>query len=326
MLKTFHSIIDSASLLKIIQQDYPAIDARNCELFAVGCTDNYLVKASRKKYVFRLYRKDWWPFEEIDSELLLLEFLIKNKVNVCRPVRTNKNLRSISVKTAEGIRFGALFDFIPGRPLGHTSRSRHTNLRKLGELTAKVHIIADRIEPPVKRWKMDYEAIVPPFLKVAASVLSHREKDLLYVNKLAKELENIIFSQPEGTLGTGLCHGDLHVHNVMVQPDGKLTIFDFDWCSYSWRIYDLATVWWSLPRDDTGLALWRSFLNAYLKRRKLSRQEKELIPWFVLLRQFELMNFHFSVRNHFGYAWQNDDYFDSKIGFLKKWKKMYVNS
>jgi len=325
MLKTYHSIVDNDSLLQTIHQNYSEIAVRECELLATGCTDNYLVKAGRKKYVFRLYRKDWWPKAEIDGELRLLEVLLKHKVSVCKPIRTAKDQRFISVKTAEGTRYGALFDFIPGRPLGHSKKSRHANLRQLGEMTAKIHTIADTIDPPVKRWTMDYDAIVPPFLKAVSTVLSHREKDIIYLNKLAVELKDVIFSQPEQSLGFGLCHGDLHVHNVMLRPDGKLTMFDFDWCSYSWRVYDLATVWWSLPREEKSTTLWRSFLNAYLRHRHLSRQEKEVLPWFVLLRHFELLNFHISVRDQFGSAWQNDDYYDARLGFFRKWRKQHID-
>lgn len=323
MLKVYHSVADNASLVKTLQQNYPAIDIRSCELLAMGCTDNYLLKGKRKKYVFRLYRKNWWPKAEIDGELQLLEVLTRNKLDVCKPIRADNDKRYISVKTAEGTRYGALFDYIPGRHLGHTSRSRHANLRQLGEMTARMHMIADTIDPPVKRWTMDFGAIVPPFLKAASSVLSHREKDLAYLNRLAVRLEDIIFSQPEGSLDFGLCHGDLHVHNVMLGPEGKLTIFDFDWCSYSYRAYDLATVWWSLPREEKSTRLWKSFLNAYLKQRKLSKQEKQLMPWFVILRQFELLNFHLSVRDQFGSAWQNDDYYDARIGFFRKWTKQH---
>jgi Ser/Thr protein kinase RdoA (MazF antagonist) len=325
MLKVQHSIADSGSLLKTIQRNYPRIGARDCGLLAMGCGDNYLINASRKNYVFRLYRKDWWPEAEIDAELRLLEVLRRHKINVCNPVRSRDGERYITTKTAEGTRYGALFGFIPGRPLGRNFGKRNANMRRLGEMTAKFHATADAIDPPIQRWTMDFDAIVSPLFKAATSVLGHREKDLVYLRKLAAKLETVLYSHSNSELDFGLCHGDLHAHNVMLQPDGELTIFDFDWCGYSWRAYDLATVWWSLPRDGKSNSPWRAFFNGYIKQRKLSRQEKELMPWFVILREFELLNFHLSVRKHFGSAWQDDNYYDHHIGFFRKWSKQHLN-
>lgn len=134
--------------------------------------------------------------------------------------------RYISVATAEGTRYGALFAFLPGRPLGHNFGKQNVNMHRLGEMAARVHTIADELKQPVQRWTMDFDAIVTQFLDAAPSVLGHREKDLAYLTKLAARLESVILDQPDGALGFGLCHGDLHTHNVMLQPDGDLAIFD----------------------------------------------------------------------------------------------------
>lgn len=38
----------------------------------------------------------------------------------------------------------------------------------------------------------------------------------------------------------GLCHGDLYTGNIHKRKDGQLTIFDFDFCGYGWRAYDVS--------------------------------------------------------------------------------------
>lgn len=324
MIKVQHSIVSPKALLKVMQRHYPAIGASDCELLALGCNDNFLIMGKRQDYAFRLYRQGWWPEKEVDEELRFLEAMRRRKLNVCKPIRTINKKRYITVKAAEGLRYGALFSFIPGRPLAHHFGKRNNNMVQLGEMIAQVHTIADELKQPIQRWTMDFDAIVTPFLNDAPIVLGHREKDITYLHKLASQLEDVILSEAEGTLNFGLCHGDLHTHNVMLQPDGELAIFDFDWSGYSWRAYDLATVWWSLPRNDKSSAPWRAFLRGYSQLRKLTRQEQKLMPWFVVLRHFEFLNFQLSMRKHIGTAWLSDNYYDFHISFFKYWIKQHL--
>jgi Ser/Thr protein kinase RdoA (MazF antagonist) len=78
-----------------------------------------------------------------------------------------------------------------------------------------------------------------------------------------------------------------------------------------------------LPRDDKGNAPWHALLRGYTQARKLSRQEQKLLPWFLVLRHFEYLNFQLSIRKDFGEAWLNDNYYDFNIGFLKDWIKRH---
>ena len=321
MIAVQHSIVKPNSLLKIIQRHYPSIGATDSELLALGCNDNFRVMGKRRDYAFRLYRYNWWPEQDVDEELRFLEAMRRKQLNVVKPVRTARQQRYIKVNTAEGIRYGALFEFIPGRPLGHNFGKRNVNMLKLGEMVGRVHTIADELKQPIQRWSMDFENIVEPFLRDAPMVLGHRQKDLIYLNKLASQLQEVIETQPDNALNYGLCHGDLHVWNVMLQPDNEVAIFDFDWCGNSWRGYELATIRWSLPRDAKGEAPWKAFLRGYDMERKLSRQEKKLLPWFVVLRHFEFLNFQLSMRKHIGTAWLNDNYYDHQINFFKQWIK-----
>jgi Ser/Thr protein kinase RdoA (MazF antagonist) len=323
MIKAQHTIVDTNALLKIIQKRYPTIGACDCRLMAIGCNDNFRIKGKRQDYAFRLVRYGWWPEKDVDEELRFLETLQRRKLNICKPVRTDKNQRYFNVKTAEGIRHGMLFTYLPGRPLGHNFGKRNCNMIQLGEILAQIHEAADQMKEPVQRWSMDFDAVFPSFFEAAPSVLGHREKDIAYLRKLAEQFKDVISGQPEGVLDFGLCHGDLHVHNVMLQENGNLGVFDFDWCGYSWRGYDLATVWWSLPRNEKGIAPWRALLRGYTQVRKLSPQEKKLLPWFVVFRQFEYFNFQLSVRKHFGDSWMNDNYYDFHMAFLKNWVKQH---
>ena len=324
MIKVQHSIVSPASILRVIQRYYPAIGATDCELLELGCNDNFRIKGKRRDYVFRLYRLKWWPEKAIDEELRLLEALRRHKLDVCQPVRSVDKKRYIKVNAPEGRRYGALFVFIPGRQLGFNFGKRNINMVKLGGLVAQMHTLTDNMKQPIARWTLGFDNVVNSFLDQAPIVLGHREKDLRYLHKLANQLETVLLDQPEGAFNFGLCHGDLHTHNVMLQPDGELALFDFDWCGYSWRAYDLATIWWTLAFRNTPLTPWRAFLRGYTQQRTLSKQEKSCLPWFVVFRHFEYLNFQLAMRKHIGTAWLGDNYYDFQLKFLKRWVKDYL--
>ena len=325
MLKVQHSIVAPVSVLKVIQRHYSSIGASHCELLESGCNDNYRIIGQRKDYAFRLCRLGWWPEKALDEELRFLEILRRHGLDVCKPVRTADKQRHIRVKTPEGVRYGVLFDFIPGRHLGYNFGPHNKNLVHLGEVAAQMHHVADAIKNPIQRWTIGFDNVVKQFLENAPDVLGHREKDLAYLARLGAQLEEIIFGQPDNAFDLGLCHGDFHLHNVMLQPDGELAILDFDWCGYSWRVYDLATIWWSLVRGKNTNKRWPAFLRGYTRHRALSKQEQRFLPWFVIFRHFEYLNFQLSIRKHIGTAWLSDDYYDFHLKFFKEWTKQHIN-
>ncbi len=325
MIKVQHSIVSPSALIDVINRQYPAIAAKDCSLLEMGCNDNFLVRGKRQDYVFRLYRKDWWPEEGVDEELRFLEILKRNNVNVCVPRRTSKNHRYISITVPEGKRFGALFGFLAGRPLANITGKAHCNMQTLGEMLARVHEIGDNLKAPLKRWTMGYDFMVEQTMHDLSSRLAHRPKDLAFLHKLAKRLRHMLEQPSAKTLDFGICHGDFHTHNIMLQPDGKIAIFDFDWCTYSWRAYDLASAWWSLKRLNKPDTAFKAMLRGYQRIRKLSAYERTVLAEFVMLRQFELLGFHLANRSHFGHGWLNEGYFDHHMRFFRDWVKTYLS-
>lgn len=322
-LKAQHTIVDPESLLLALQKDYPQLQLSKCRLLALGCNTNYLLEGRRRVYAFRLYRYDWWPKSDVDEELRLLESLDRKKIAVSKPVPCKSGARFVALKTPEGIRYGAMFGYISGSPMAHDYGKNNVNMKMLGRMLAQVHDAADRLKRPIKRWTMDYDNIVPPFLAELPGLLEHRPKDRDYYCKLADSLYDII-SKQQG-LDFGLCHGDLHTFNVMQGSEGELTIFDFDWCGYSWRAYDLATVWWSMPPGKKSVRPWRAFLSEYRKHRNIDRKSIQLLPWFVVLREFELLNFQQSMRKHVGTAWLDDNYYNRRLDFIRGWVREHIN-
>jgi Ser/Thr protein kinase RdoA (MazF antagonist) len=325
MVKAQHSILRPDALLKVIQRHYPTVGAIDCKILALNCNDNFFIKGRRQDYVFRLNRKDWWPVTDFDEELRFLEFLKRRKVSAVLPKRNRQKQRYIEVNTAEGTRYGALFGYLPGKHVTFTPGRRNSNMLRLGELAARLHDAADRFQPPAQRWTMDFDFLVTQTLSGLAPLFAQRQKDLAYLQRLADRLQDLLDNTPAGALDFGLCHGDLHTGNVMLSPDDELTLIDFDWSGYCWRIYDLATLWWTL-RSDEATPRWRAVLRGYSSVRKLSREEKALLPAFVMIREFELLGFHLMMRKHMGDAWLDNNYYDIHMRFIRGWVKQHLGN
>jgi Ser/Thr protein kinase RdoA (MazF antagonist) len=96
--------------------------------------------------------------------------------------------------------------------------------------------------------------------------------------KLRKKISEIDFNEDD----FGIIGGDFHGDNHFFTKDNRLTHFDFELCSYGWRVFDLAVFRHYKGRSDK---LWNRFLKDYQSIRPLKAYELESIPAFVIIRQ-----------------------------------------
>jgi Ser/Thr protein kinase RdoA (MazF antagonist) len=100
------------------------------------------------------------------------------------------------------------------------------------------------------------------------------------------------------TASYGLIHQDAHQNNFFMDSDGRLTLFDFDDCAYSWFINDIAIVLFYISMDaaDLGFATVEAFtqefmthfLRGYRQAYSLDEDWLNEIPNFLKLRELEL--------------------------------------
>lgn len=90
----------------------------------------------------------------------------------------------------------------------------------------------------------------------------------------------------------GLCHGDLHLRNVLVTPASPPAVIDWETLGLGWRAYDLAALYRSLAvramRAGADVAdaleVYGAYLRGYTARAPLSDDEREAIPLFAAAR------------------------------------------
>lgn len=123
-----------------------------------------------------------------------------------------------------------------------------------------------------------------------------------------------------------MCHGDLHGANVYFN-EGTLTHFDFDCGGYGWRAYDISVFLWAKVRgrekEHFNNERWIGFLDSYQKHKVLSENDLKAIPIFVAIREIWLMGLHTGNSHIWSCGWQNDDYFNTNLQFLRHWYEVH---
>ena len=91
----------------------------------------------------------------------------------------------------------------------------------------------------------------------------------------------------------GLIHQDAHGNNFLVDETGRITLFDFDECAYSWFINEIAIVLFYIIMDAEDWPVFTQefishFLRGYVKANPLEAKWLKEIPNFLKLREMEL--------------------------------------
>ncbi|MCE7734664.1 MAG: phosphotransferase [Candidatus Heimdallarchaeota archaeon] len=78
----------------------------------------------------------------------------------------------------------------------------------------------------------------------------------------------------------GLIHGDFGIHNIFVNENQDISIFDFDLCGYGLKAFDIATFQVFLPWEDEDPTQINAFVKGYNKIRKISPEEFTAVKLF----------------------------------------------
>jgi amicoumacin kinase len=171
----------------------------------------------------------------------------------------------------------------------------------VGKATGKFHRISASYRPTRQsltrpQWFDSYE-ISAATEKLALSSDTAR----VQLSKLVDQLKQL----PTSTTDFGLIHDDLHFANFLIQPDGKVTIIDFDDCVYGWFAVDIAMALFDVlvlfnpssenDRQEFARRFISHYLSGYRQEYDLPQFWQEQIPKFLKLKELciyaDLMNY-----------------------------------
>ncbi|MCL6603435.1 MAG: phosphotransferase [Paenibacillus sp.] len=315
-LPIYHSVISSEAILPVINDLYEIGNVLECRFLSNGLNDTYILKTSTGKYILRIYKAHWRSKPDIIFEVELLNHLYSKGIPVSAPVIRRNGDYLIELDAAEGQRFAVLFTYAEG-----DSSDKKESCELYGEQVAKMHLALDDFNSGQERFAIDLNHLLKQPIQLIRGSLSHRPKDMDYLNSLAQLLSKLI-DEISSELDWGGCHGDLHGGNVHFN-EKSLTHFDFDCGGFGWRAYDISVFLWAKVRgrekEHFHNELWIIFLESYQKHKELTEYDLKAIPLFVAIREIWLMGLHTGNSHIWGGGWQNDYYFNTNIKFLRNW-------
>jgi amicoumacin kinase len=224
----------------------------------------------------------------IQGEVDWINYLAEGGVSVSRAIHSEHGKLVEVVEDGQGGQFLATaFVKAQGKPpwvVGWTPALYET----YGELLGRIHARTRSYHPVQPAWKRpewddDIFEFVDHFLPATEVFARQRYHALL------KHLHHL----PKDSHSYGLIHQDAHSSNLMVDGSGRLTLFDFDDCGYSWFINEIAIVLFYIAQDAEDIvAFTRSFmshlLRGYQKVCVLDPRWLKEIPNFLKVREIEL--------------------------------------
>lgn len=309
-LPVTRSVLSADALAPVLEQAY-GFDVRRCRLIKALILHTYHVVAGDEQYIFRVYPYARRTKTAITAELKLINYLDAEGVPVSTPVPTKTGQYLLSFAAPEGERLAALFTYAPGVPLNEASGP--DPVRVYGRTLATLHQLTDTMPFPVKRPSLDFNRLVTKPIEWLAETFPQRRQDWAELYDAALQLQDIMAKLGKESPVYGICHGDVSARNAHVTVDGRVTLFDFDFCGPSWRAYDLGTFLIGATDDVAG-----AFLAGYETVRTISPEESAALPAFQAVQNIWMLGMRASYVNEWGTAFISDRFMDSVLSTIKQ--------
>jgi Ser/Thr protein kinase RdoA (MazF antagonist) len=303
------STIDETEILRTIRNNYGGclLDAI-CMFEYRGLNDIYKCTSGDQSFFFKIYARKDIDKIAIEAEIEIVKHLKQSGLSVAYPIPMKNEKFLLPIETPEGTRFGVLFSEAEGIPCNNDMLDEQ-GIVEIGHLISDMHTMLDAFPEVSKRWNLDDRL----FLDQSIAILENYSKfspwvELPFLKDVVKELKDQIQAQAR-SWNWGLCHGDIFTGNIHRKENGNLTIFDFDFCGFGWRAYDVSPFLGNFGtgvREDAVDKRKRRlefFLRGYKKVRGFSDSEIEAVyKVFVPFRRIFNMGYLFEG---FHYVWGN---------------------
>ena len=251
--------------------------------------------ATGDKYVLRVTLPEGGhDLDAVCGEMAWLDALSRDTdLSVPRPLAARNGQLVVEAESA-GVpepRLCAIFGWVPGTNLA--DHLTPDNVRKLGELSARLHAHAATFRPPSGFTALRFDKVFPFPEPVILFEDEHRhlfppERRAIYERAVAWAQEAIGRLQVSGE-PMRVIHGDLHQWNVRVYR-GILSPIDFEDLMWGWPVQDIATTLYDLLGPGFQ-ELRAAFRRGYTGHSPWPERCPGEIDAFVAARGVGLVNF-----------------------------------
>ena len=224
----------------------------------------------------------------IRGEVDWINYLYQGGASVSKAILTENGDLVAAVEDGQGGRFLATaFEKAPGKP-PNKDQWGEALYECYGRLLGRMHALAKTYVPTDLAWKRP-EWDDPEMLDIESWL---PDSEVLVLEKylsLKSHLDNL----PKSRESYGLIHQDAHGGNLLMDDTGRITLFDFDDCTYSWFINDIAIVLFYIVMGAEDQAAFTKefmthFLSGYRAENHLEEEWLKEIPSFLKLREIDL--------------------------------------
>ena len=312
------SLLTADGLTEFVLPDYGLPAPVRCRLVSRGVNDTYRVDSGTSTYYLRVAPHGWRTVQELEAEAALIDDLHRRGLRVVQPKRTRNGQATSRVAAPEGERFALLYSAADGEDVREIDVAHS---RAYGQLAAAMHDATDAADHRYARFHLDERLLLDEPLASIRADMVDGGKDLAFLEEVAERIRPLIVALPRDPPLYGLCHGDLHPGNVRFDLAGQPTLFDFDFCGYGWRVYDLTIFLWNAfgERRPKGWrdSRWRAFLRGYREIRPLDPAALEALPLFLVAREIWLLGLDCSGRGEWLPQWRTAEWFRSTVGTIR---------
>ena len=324
------STIAATEIQKKIRDNY-----NDCFLEAMcmfeyrGLNDIYKCISGNQAFFFKIYSRKDIEKDAIEAEIEVVNHLKQSGLSVAKPITMKDGQYLLPIEMPEGTKYGVLFSEAEGNPCNNEMHDEREVL-EIGHLISDMHTMLDAAPKITNRWTLDDRL----FLDRSIEILTNYHKfnpqvELSFLQDVVEELKEQIQAKAS-SWNWGLCHGDIYTGNIHKRNDGHLSIFDFDFCGYGWRAYDVSPFLGNfstgvsedaLDKRETRLEF---FLRGYQNASSLSDSETEAVyKIFVPFRRIFNLGYLYEA---FHYIWGNklrNDLIAHDTRLLHEWIDYY---
>ncbi|MEH0153097.1 phosphotransferase [Limibacter armeniacum] len=312
------SILSPLSISIFLTEKYGLSDRNTCRILRTGINHTYLATDNEKKYVFRIYSYNWRTEIDIQEELKLLNHLHDNAIPVSYPIADSVGQYIHKVEAPEGIRYTVLFSYAEGEKVRNLSLE---NCGDLGVLMGRMHQLT--VNRTMKRVNYNVETLTHLPYQLAKEHFEESFEEMGFVRDAIALVEAAFKDVETVQLRFGTVHLDFWYDNMNLEQDGKITVFDFDFCGNGWLLLDIAYFMMQLfltaPDKDLFELKAAAFYKGYATVAEISEQEKQLLP----VAGLAIWIFYLGVQSSRFDNWSNifltKNYLKHFMGMAKSW-------
>ncbi len=311
------SNLSPTHLAVFVQEKYDLSNHTTCSLLKAGINHTYLIKDNGQRFIFRVYSIHWRSTVEILEEIRLLNLLKSHAISISYPITDKADNYIQTINAPEGERLAVMFSYAEGEKLLNFDEQNHFNI---GSLMAQIHQVTENLH--LERVEYTSEVLIGKVFEYLPNFLSSSCEEMAFMKStqayLSDEFSNVNLKE----IRKGTVHLDIWFDNLNITKDGKITIFDFDFCGNGWLCMDIAYYILQLHSTERDETLCKSkmdsFLAGYESITPISKEEKRLLPMLGVSLYFFYIGIQCQRFDNWSNTFLNEMYLKRFINLLIK--------